>query len=229
MSIESKKPSALKPRTVRLPSLDVEAITRSTYERIAESYCRDTPSPDVRDAIISSARRFESLLRPKSKVLILGGGDGRDAEVFIALGHRTVTMDYSAAMTKLARRRVPTAECVLADFRSLPFSESTFDGVWASACLYHVRKSSLSGIIKSILNLLRPGGSFYLNLRRGAHEKLDPHPRSYPIGGLRFYAFYTESEALTLLSDFDILELRMVDPVLGEDYLQLWTRKPGRA
>jgi SAM-dependent methyltransferase len=229
MSIESKKRSNLEPQAIGFLSLDVEAITRSTYEIIAESYCRDTPSPDVRDAITSSAHKFESLLRPNSRLLILGGGDGRDAEVFIALGHSTVTMDYSAAMTNLGRRRVPAADCVLADFRRLPFRESTFDGVWASACLYHVRKSSLSGVIKGILDILRPGGNFYLNLRRGTLEKLDPHPRSYPIGGPRFYAFYTANEASDVLSDFDILELRLIDPALGEDYLQFWTRKPGRA
>lgn len=229
MSTKSKKCSAGKRRIIGFPSLDVEAITRNTYNLIAEPYCRDTPSPDVREAIKSSARRFASLLRPNSRLLILGGGDGRDAEVFIALGHNTVTLDYSAAMTKLARLRVSAADCVLADFRWLPFLDSTFDGVWASACLYHVRKSTLPGIIKSILTTLKPGGAFYINLRRGAHEKLDPHPRSYPIGGPRFYAFYPQSEVLTLISDFEILEFRMVDPALGEDYFQVWSRKLGRA
>lgn len=228
MSIESRKSCSVKRRVIGFPSLDVEAITRTTYDLIAESYCRDTPSPDVREAIKSSAHRFASLIRPNSRLLILGSGDGRDAEVFISMGHRTVTLDYSAAMTKLARQRVPVADGVLADFRWLPFLDSTFDGVWASACLYHVRKSSLPGVIKSILTTLRPGGVFYINLRRGTDEKLDPHPRSYPIGGPRFYAFYTQSEVLTLLSDFDILEFRAVDPVLGEDYFQSWTRKPGR-
>ena len=221
-----KDSSSINSCLLKVSQPDVEEITRVTYEKIALEYCQNTPSPEVRNVIVESAAEFAYFLNPESTILVLGAGDGRDAEIFSKLGHRAIMLDYCSAMLSLARRRLPFGEAVKADFRNLPFTLSAFDGAWASACLYHVRKSSLPHVISRVFETLRPGGVFYFNLRSGVGEKLDPHPRSFPVGGARFYAFYSKSEVLDLVSRFDILKLQSFNRVLKEDYFQLWIRKP---
>lgn len=205
---------------------DPETATRETYDRIAADYCRTTPAPAVRGVIVRAALEFLAFLTDPSRILVLGAGDGRDATIFLRGGHSTTLLDYSMSMIRLARALVPSARIVQGDVRFLPFAPATFDAVWASACLYHVRRSWLPGIATAIYHLLRPGGVIYLNLRRGSGETLDPRPRSYSHGGPRFYAFYGDDEALAIMNGFEILEQRTSDPVLGEDYLQLWARRP---
>lgn len=204
---------------------DYELETRRTYDRIAADYCRTTPAPGVRETIIRSANRFIELLPRSGDILVLGSGDGRDAELFIRWKHSATLLDYSTAMTNLARERLGSGRIVQGDFRWVPFRRDVFAGVWASGCLYHVRKSSLPGVIASIRRILHFSGVLYLNLRRGFGERLDPRPRSYPYGGPRFYGFYTDDEVMDLMAGFEIVEQRHVDPVLGEDYIQLWARK----
>ena len=203
----------------------VEAITRATYDNIAEEYCRDTPAPVVRETIKRQADEFNSHLRIGSAIAILGCGDGRDAGWFLDWGHRVCLVDYSRAMANLARKRVADSHVLLADFRFLPFARNSFDAVWASACFYHVRKSFVRGIFDQILDVLRPGGLLFFNLRKGTGEKLDPHPRSFPRGGPRFYAFYSESEVNELVSMFEVIRVESFDAVLKDDYFQLIVRK----
>lgn len=216
------------------PPLDecVEQITRQTYDRIAAEYCASTPAPRVRRRIVRAALMFERLLVRNGHILVLGAGDGRDAAIFLAKGHRTTSLDYSAAMLHLGKerlRRWSRSASVLANIKSSPFRSGVFQGIWASACLYHVRKSALTAIMPRLHDLLAPGGVLYLNLRRGEGERLDPSPRSFPAGGPRFYAFYSQSEVLSLVTSFDILDIRFVDPIFGEDFVQAWLRKPAPA
>jgi SAM-dependent methyltransferase len=203
---------------------DVERITQRTYDRIARDYCRDTPRWDVRQVILASALEFLSYLEARSTILVLGAGDGRDAQLFASAGHRPVLLDYSRAMLDLAAQRLPGADTIMADFRRIPLADSSVDAVWASACLYHIRKSSLRATLARVRAVLRPGGHLYLNLRSGEGELLDPAPRSFPSGGPRFYAFYSQAEVLDLLAIFEILKLQRYDRVLGFDYFQLWLK-----
>jgi len=209
----------------RLSETDVERITRETYDRIAVPYCSRTNTGRMRPRILVAEDAFERLLRRRSKILILGAGDGRDAELFIDRGHRCVLLDYSLPMLALAGKRVPLGIRILADIRELPFSSESFDAVWASACLYHLRHCSLPTVLSQIHELLRLDGYFYCNLRTGTGEYLDPAPRSFPEGGPRFYAFYSCSQIAPLFAAFQLIRVLDQDEVLGRDYLQVWSQK----
>jgi ubiquinone/menaquinone biosynthesis C-methylase UbiE len=206
-------------------AFSVEAITRSTYERIAADYCATTPSREARTSVLRSLDQFAHLLTPCARVLVLGAGDGRDAEILNAQGFRTVSVDVTQAMLTLARSRLGCADLVRADIRNLPFQLESFGGVWAGSCMYHLRKASLPQAIDRIRAVLEPGGAFYMNLRRGSGERLDPAPRSYSRGGSRFYALYSWTEIELIIQDFELVARQDVDPVFAEDYHQVWLRK----
>ncbi len=201
-------------------------VTRATYNRIAVAYCQKTLGARMRPKIIAALHEFEALLPRSSNVLVLGCGDGRDAQILAARGHRCILVDFSEAMLALSMKVVPECPKVLADFRRFPLKRETCDGVWASTCLYHIRKSSLRAVIYDISKVLKRRGIFYCNLRRGAGEGLDQNPRSFPDGGPRFYAFYSQAEVLDLFSQFEVLKFVSYDDVLQEDYFQLWLRRP---
>lgn len=207
-------------------NVDVEAITKETYNRTAKDYSFHAHAAFFRQWISASLADFDRFLQPKAMVLILGCGSGKDACFFIEKGHTCILLDYSVAMLEIAKLELPGVPSILADIRWLPFTKGRLDGVWASTCLYHIRKESIQRVIEGVFDTLKPGGLFYLNLRAGAEEKLDPAPRSFPFGGPRFYAFYSEEEVMHLAGGFEVLKFLTTDSASGRDYFQLWLKKP---
>jgi SAM-dependent methyltransferase len=204
--------------------LDVSRLTRDTYEQIAEQYCATTPSAAVRSTILHSARLFLEELSGPASVLVLGAGDGRDAEYFRSHECRVVCVDYCAAMNRLALRRLQQRVVVAGELTALPVADRSFGGVWASACLYHLPKTHLETALREVRRCLKPSGVFYLNLRRGSGERVEPNPRSFPHGGPRYYAYYSRRDVRRLLEPFSIKRFWSTDPVLGTDYVQVIAR-----
>ncbi len=53
------------------------------------------------------------------------------------------------------------------DMRRLEFAEATFDGLWASFSLLHIRASEVGDTLAGFKAVLRPGGLFFAALHRG--------------------------------------------------------------
>lgn len=64
-------------------------------------------------------------------------------------------------------------------------TEAAFDGVWANACLLHVPRPGLPGILARVHRALRPGGAFYASFKAGEAEGRDRFGRyyNYPDAG----------------------------------------------
>jgi SAM-dependent methyltransferase len=54
-----------------------------------------------------------------------------------------------------------------------------YDGVWASACLLHVPRGDLGGVLVRIWRALKPGGQFYASFKAGTGEGRDTLERYY--------------------------------------------------
>ncbi|WP_276482300.1 class I SAM-dependent DNA methyltransferase [Paraflavitalea pollutisoli] len=204
-----------------------EEITLATYNTIAASYATDTIFPVFRSMIEKSAALFLELLpnHNRNNLLIVGSGDGRDGWLFKDAFRDIILYDYSTAMMDIARVRLPGARYIVNDLRDLQFPANSIDGVWASTCLYHLQKKHLPSVINRIQGALQPGGLFYLNLKTGAGELLDPHPPSYPQGGARFYAFYEKGEVMELLKQFEVLHYQDEHESLTIPYMQIIVKK----
>jgi SAM-dependent methyltransferase len=95
----------------------------------------------------------------------------------LARGFALRATDGSLEMAEIASRRLNHPVEVMR-FDELEERE-TFDGVWASACLLHVPRSELAGILARIHRALKSGGVFYASFKAGEGDGRDSLGRYY--------------------------------------------------
>ncbi|SEK95654.1 Methyltransferase domain-containing protein [Bosea lupini] len=122
-------------------------------------------------------RRFTGLLPAQATVLELGCGGGQDSEALLGLGLDVSPTDGSPELAAQAQKRLGRPVSVLL-FEDL-VADAAFDGVWANACLLHVPRPALPGIVARVHRALRPGGVFYASYKAGEAEGRDRFGRYY--------------------------------------------------
>lgn len=120
---------------------------------------------------------FLSALSPGSSVLELGCGGGQDSEFMIARGFDVVPTDGTPEIAAAAQQRLgrPVQVLLFADIKDT----EAFDGVWANACLLHVPRGELAGVLARIHAALKPGGVFYASFKAGGGDGRDRFDRYY--------------------------------------------------
>jgi SAM-dependent methyltransferase len=125
----------------------------------------------VSEASLTRLDRFLSRLQPGVEVLELGCGNGRDSAEMRVRGFSVVPTDGTPEMAAEAAKRIGIPVAVLR-FEDIDMA-AVFDGVWANACLLHVPRAKLAGILAKIHTALRPGGVFYASFKAGENEGHD--------------------------------------------------------
>ena len=120
---------------------------------------------------------FLAKLPAGAAILELGCGGGHDSQAMLARGFDVTPTDGSAELAHEAEKRLGRPVRVLL-FGDLDEKDS-YDGVWANACLLHVPRRDLPGIIERIHAALRPGGIFYASFKAGSGEGRDRFQRYY--------------------------------------------------
>lgn len=168
--------------------------TVQAYNKKAKIYHKETESfwSNFPNLVIDM---FTSELMGK-RVLNIGSGTGRDSEILRERGLNVVCVDAATEMIKMTKRL--GFESVKADFRRLPFPESSFDGVWAYTSLLHVSKQDARDVIKDIRKLLKPKGIFLIGMREGEFE--GEVERKGWEGSNRFFIYYTEGELTEMIT-----------------------------
>jgi len=115
---------------------------------------------------------FLDRLTPGAHVLELGCGGGRDAARMAARGFAVDPTDATPGMVAEAREGFGLPA------RVMRFDELDVDGayeaVWAHACLIHVARADLPGVLTAIHRALRPGGWHFADYKLGDGEGRDP-------------------------------------------------------
>lgn len=98
---------------------------------------------------------------PLGRLLDIGTGTGRMAELFAERAERIVALDKSLAMLRIARAKLqhlPTdrVELVQGDFTSLPFAPASFDTVLFHQVLHFAQNPDAA--LKEAARVTRPGG-----------------------------------------------------------------------
>ena len=149
----------------------VDEKTLQFYRNNAQSYADWAKAPSTR------LRGFLALLPPGASILELGCGAGNHSAVILGEGFKVRATDGSPEMAAIAARRLGhPVEAML--FDQLDAHEA-YDGVWASACLLHVPRDELAGILGRIRRALKPSGVFYASFKVGASDGRDDLGRYY--------------------------------------------------
>ena len=181
----------------------MDDATLQFYRRNAEAYAGWAKAPSTR--LIG----FLKLLPPGGAILELGCGAGNHAAVMLAEGFVLRATDGSPEMAEVAARRInhPVEAMLFDELEDL----DTYDGVWASACLLHVPRDELAGILSRIHRALKPGGIFYASYKIGHGDGRDSIGRYYNYPSPEWLqATYTSAGRWTELSS-DTSEIKSFD------------------
>ncbi|PIT05292.1 SAM-dependent methyltransferase [Bradyrhizobium nitroreducens] len=146
--------------------------TLQFYRGNAEAYAR-------REITSRLARltAFLARLAPGASILELGCGAGGDTAEMLARGFTVRATDGSPEMAEVASRRLGhPVETLL--FEQLDGTEA-YDAIWANACLLHVPRPELAGILARIWRALKPAGFFYASYKAGEVDGRDTLNRYY--------------------------------------------------
>lgn len=150
----------------------MDDATLQFYRQNAEAYAR-------REITSRYARltAFLALLPPGGAILELGCGAGADTEEMLARGFTVRATDGSPELAAIASKRIgQPVETLL--FHELD-AVGAYDAIWANACLLHVPRDELAGILARIRRALRPGGFFFASYKRGDADGRDTLNRYY--------------------------------------------------
>ena len=101
----------------------------------------------------------------------------------LASGANVTGIDVSPAIVAEAVARNPGLEAVVADVRSLPFSEASFDVVFSGSTLDHFESAAdIQTALGELCRVLRPGGTLILTLDNPANPLI--WLRNGPLLGL---------------------------------------------
>ena len=98
--------------------------------------------------------------RPRARVLDLCAGT-LDVTEGLADAYPDVTLtaaDFAAEMLERGKRKVPKADCVVADAMALPFADASFD---AAVCSFGIRNvANTERALRELRRVLTPGSRF---------------------------------------------------------------------
>ena len=93
------------------------------------------------------------------QVADIGGGTGHYSSWLSTFGHRVSLVDPIPQHLAKAKRKPGNFKCILAEARSLPFEDSSFDLVILHGPLYHLQdQADRLMAIKEARRIIRPGG-----------------------------------------------------------------------
>jgi SAM-dependent methyltransferase len=144
-----------------------DPATLAFYEATAARYSKPSSRAPSRHL-----DPFLDRLAQGARVLELGCGGGQDSARMAARGFAVDPTDATAAMVSAASIAfaLPARQMRFDELAAL----AAYDAVWAHACLLHVARADMPGILAAIHRSLRPGGWHFANFKLGEGEGRDP-------------------------------------------------------
>lgn len=175
--------------------------TIATYDKTAEKYIVKVQQY----APVPEREKFISLVKPGGKILDAGCGSGRDVNYFASKGFMVTGIDLSDGLLSYAREHAhPNAIFQKMDLRTITLNTS-FDGIWASASLLHLKRGELLPVLRNFQHMLMPGGILFLLMKEGTGDQL---VTSGTIeGDTRFFTYYMSEEIRLVLEGVGFIML----------------------
>jgi SAM-dependent methyltransferase len=158
---------------------------RETFGTVAELYDRARPTYPA--AVFDDLEELAGL-EPGSRVLEIGPGSGKATADLARRGYAVTGVELSPELAAVARRNVPAAEIVVADFETWEPGEAGFDAVvaftafhWIEPELRYAKPARLlrpGGALAVVAgpHVLPPDGDFFFAEVQEDYDAVVPHP-----------------------------------------------------
>lgn len=199
-----------------LPELR-EAYDRAVEER--EGQTRPRWKGEVRAS-------FLGMLKEEGKVSLLeiGAGTGVDSVFFQDNGINVVCTDLSPENVRACIKK--GLDAYEMDFLNLEFPPQSFDSAYAMNCLVHVPSQDFAKVLKTIRDLLKPAGLFFLG-QYGGQDSEGTWPKDH-YKPKRFFSFLSDDRIQKVAGKlFTIIEFTKISPANENDlhFQSLFLRK----
>ena len=175
--------------------------TLDHYNRNADEYFARTKNISLESAYPTLLKRIPE----GGHILDLGAGSGRDSRFFLDKGYQVTAIDGSIRLAKIAHKRLGIP-VITKKFHEISFKD-TFDAVWASASLLHLRETELKGIVSKLFIALKAGGFLYASFKFGQGDFEDKDGRFFNLQNF---------SSITNMFELDQTEIQLIE--LQESY-----------
>ncbi len=158
--------------------------------------------------------KFEKYLLPGAKLLDVGFGSGRDSLHFDANGFEVVSIDFAQEVYSRGKILL-NSEVLLVDVRDIRYNNE-FDGIWASAVLFHYDEEEIVDVLNRCRDALKTGGVMYVSFKYG-EQALLRHGR--------YFNDFTEGKFEKMMSKvdgFSISEIWKTQDARADHSTQYW-------
>ncbi len=138
------------------------------YDQNAIAYDQGTQDHDVSQNIDALLRAIKT--EPPLHILDFGCGPGRDLQTFTKRGHIAIGLEGSQQAAQIANMK-SGCEILVQDFFNLSLPESTFDGIFANASLFHIPNQLLPKVLGNLWACLKPNGILFSSNPRGNNQE----------------------------------------------------------
>ncbi len=155
--------------------------TIRTYDEIARDY-HMVDTTERRATKEAHADRFVAHA-PGLDILVVGCGLGADSRYIQGAGMNVTSIDLSVGMLTRAVEADTKGRYKLMDMRDIRRFTEPFDGIWASACIYHLTEIEIKQWLLDANATLRPGGILYISVKELPTEGFRERPAQNTTGG----------------------------------------------
>jgi trans-aconitate methyltransferase len=199
--------------------MDKKTQTIQTYSQSAQALAEKFDRLGARTSDIEEV--FALLSKDDPRVLEIGCGNGRDAEVIHAKTNAYLGIDASEGLVALAQTKVPDAKFQVADVETYVFP-SGLDAVFAFASLIHSPKEVLRDVFVKIFDALNPGGLFRLSMKCSDVYREVTKQDEF---GTRTYYHYSPEDLVGLDSRFVVLKC-VTQEYQNQTWVEVLLQKP---
>lgn len=201
--------------------LDKTKFTIKNTDKSVDKYIKTRMNPDI---VINHLEKFKQLVIPGGFILDLGCGHGRDCKYFEDNGFNVMGIDLSRKMLKVARSVCEYTQLIHTDIRNINQLNCKFDGIWACASLYHLKKKDFIKLIDDIYNILNENGVLFIAIKQGIGEKII-YKEDLKVS--KFYSLYSEEEILDILKNAGFNVIDVIIENKFDIWINIYSRKNG--
>lgn len=172
-------------------------LTKNSYEenyKIFVEQWKDTNAIDN-----GKIEAFIQMIEPKSKILDIGAGFGKDVNYFCNKNFDCIGIDFCDNFIKESKNLYDNVTIHKMSFLEIDFPPNTFNALWSRGALFHLSKSDFKTVVKRLVDILKPNGIFYIQLIEGNYDDMTENIGN--VESAAYYSSYTSDELIACMNE----------------------------